>query len=71
MEPFPSRTFETQSTQLFYENVKVYCIERLGEIQEEHSTSTTIVNLPIHVIEKAGKTSVRGVPLPESRLGAR
>ena len=69
LEPFSSRRFKAQCTQLFNKYIKINSVKGLGEIQEEHSTSTTVVNLSIYMIENIGKTGVSGVTLPESRLG--
>ena len=43
-------------------------IESLSEVQEEHPTGTSIVNLPIYCRKKFNETGDCGVSLSEPRL---
>ena len=46
----------------------VYRIESFTEVQEEHSTDTSLINIWINIMKEIYKTRASGVALPEPRL---
>ena len=49
----------------------VYCIEGLLQVQEDHSSQLSSINILIYYIKQMQYTGAGGIVLPEPELGLR